>query len=399
MIKKDLNPAVILHMTATGLAVAQNLGRRGVPVYGVDNHKFEIGHQSKYVIPSEISYISYTDRFLANKLVDFAKKYLGKKPVLYFAGDEYLFALLDHLNILGQYYIMPACYRDGCAKRCLNKESFYNQCNRLNLDIPATIYLSKNSSIDQILQQIELPVLVKPVFGHKWKHVLAGKKVFVIDSLVQLKLFFVRFKDEIENFMVQELIPGEDDSIYQLSVFRDDAGIVREVMCSRKIRQHPNKFGIGSCITTTWRDDLVKNGLNDLARLGFKGICDIEYKFDARNQRWRLIEINPRAGMYFALCEYAGLSLVWNSYCDLIGRKDLMERLSNQKNGVSWQYLARDIPAVVQKILNKSANTNELIKFISLNKKIEPMLSLKDLTVFIYYPFYILKKLFQFYTC
>ncbi len=396
MSDNKLNPVVILHMTATGLAIARSLGKRGVPVYGVDNHKFEIGHKSKYVKSSELSYISYKDKSLVNRLIDFAKKYSEKKPVLYFAGDEYLFSLIDHIDILNRYYILPECYRNGSAKTCLNKKSFYNQCNHLNLDIPATIYLNKNSSIDQILQQIKLPVLLKPVFGHKWKAILAGKKVFIIYNAAQLNRLFATFKDEIKHFMLQELIPGKDDSIYQLSVFIDDNGIVREVMCSRKIRQHPNKFGIGSYITTTWRDDLVRIGLDDLAKLGFKGICDIEYKFDARYDHWRLIEINPRVGMYFALCEYAGLNLVWNSYCYFIDRKDLMEKSGRQKDGLSWQYLARDIPAIFQKILNKDIKWTDIVNLINFHRKVEPILSFEDITCSVYYPFYIIQKSFQF---
>jgi predicted ATP-grasp superfamily ATP-dependent carboligase len=143
-------------------------------------------------------------------------------------------------------------------------------------------------------------------------------------------------------------------------------------------------------------DDLVQIGLKDLAKLGFKGICDIEYKYDIRNNQWRLIEINPRVGMYFALCEFVGVNLIWNSYCDFIGRKDMLEKSRKQKDGLSWQYLSRDIPSVFQKILQHTAKKKDLKEFIWLNKKIEPILSYRDIICVAYYPFYIIQKIFQF---
>lgn len=396
MTDDDLNPAVVLHMTATGLAIARSLGRRGVPVYGVDCHKFEIGHKSKFVLSSDISYIPYENREIVSKLIDFAKKYFSKKPVLYFAGDEYLYSLIDSLEILNQYYIMPKCYGNGSAKDCLNKAIFYEKCNKLKLDIPATAYLTNDFDISQLPQDIEFPVLLKPVFGHKWKDILAGKKVFVINNIVELNTMIIKHQNRLDNLMLQELIPGGDESIYQLSVYIDDSGNPMEIMCSRKVRQHPNQFGIGSCIKSVWMDDLVQIGLKDLAKLGFKGICDIEYKYDIRNNRWRLIEINPRVGMYFALCEFVGVNLIWNSYCDFIGRKDMLEKSKEHKDGLSWQYLSRDIPSVFQKILQHTAKKKDLIEFMCLNKKIEPILSYRDIICVAYYPFYIIQKIFQF---
>jgi predicted ATP-grasp superfamily ATP-dependent carboligase len=382
-------------MTATGLAIARSLGRRGVPVYGVDGHKFEIGHKSKYVLPSAISFTEYKDTRLADKLILFAKEDLKKKPVLYIAGDEYLSALIDHLPALSQYYIMPSCYRLGHVKQYLDKETFYNKCKHHNLDIPVTL-CSENSSYDEISQNLRFPIILKPTLGHEWKSILGSKKVFIIHNAEQLNRLFCDIGDKRNRLIIQELIPGNDQSIYQLSVYIDDSGVPLEIMCSRKIRQHPNNFGIGSLIKTIWLEELVDRALKDLAKLNFRGICDIEYKLDQRTRCWKLIEINPRVGMYFALCESAGCNLIWNSYCNLIDRSDLKENSHRQKEDFTWQYLARDIPAFFKKILNRDIKNQEFINFLNFRDKIEPVLSFQDFGCTIYYPFYIVKKFFQF---
>ena len=45
----EQHAAVVLTLTATGLAVARSLGPRGVRVYGVDANRAEVGHFSRWV--------------------------------------------------------------------------------------------------------------------------------------------------------------------------------------------------------------------------------------------------------------------------------------------------------------------------------------------------------------
>src|SRR5208283_4993941 len=393
----SLNPAVILQMTATGLAVARSLGMRRVPLYGIDCNKFEIGHRSKFVLQHDMRYIHYKSRDLAEKLIEFAEKNCERKPVLYIAGDEYFPALLNDLPRLSQYYIVPASYQNSSIEHFLDKEKFYRKCSDLDLSIPKT-YFIRNSNMDlrSLVQTIGFPLLLKPILLYQWKQPLRGKKLFYIQNMDELEATLDPLGERAHTLMIQELIPGGDDAIYQLSVYIDAMGRPREVMCSRKIRQHPQSFGVGSFIRSEWVDDLVKRGLSDLNLLGFKGICDIEYKLDSRGNGWRLIEVNPRVGMYFSLCEFAGINLIWNSYCDLIDRSDLIEHSRIQKDGLSWQYLARDLPSLAARIFHGAASWSDMRSFISVGRKIEPILSLSDMKCSLYYPIYILHKVFQF---
>ena len=44
----SLHPAVVFTVSPTGLAVARSLAPRGVPVWGVDENRREIGHYSRW---------------------------------------------------------------------------------------------------------------------------------------------------------------------------------------------------------------------------------------------------------------------------------------------------------------------------------------------------------------
>jgi D-aspartate ligase len=58
-----------------------------------------------------------------------------------------------------------------------------------------------------------------------------------------------------------------------------------------------------------------------LTRLGFRGIVDLDYRFDARDGRYKLLDFNPRVGAQFRLfSDTAGVDVVVAAHLDLTGR-------------------------------------------------------------------------------
>ena len=58
-----------------------------------------------------------------------------------------------------------------------------------------------------------------------------------------------------------------------------------------------------------------------LTRLGFRGIVDLDYRFDPRDGRYKLLDFNPRLGAQFRLfSDTAGVDVVVAAHLDLTGR-------------------------------------------------------------------------------
>ena len=89
MARPEDHSAVLLTLSATGLAVARSLGAHGVRVYGVDRTGTEIGHFSRWVTRDQrIARLPPTTELLEGLLALAAEQ--RERPVLYVAGDPYL---------------------------------------------------------------------------------------------------------------------------------------------------------------------------------------------------------------------------------------------------------------------------------------------------------------------
>ncbi len=58
-----------------------------------------------------------------------------------------------------------------------------------------------------------------------------------------------------------------------------------------------------------------------MTRLGFQGICNLDYRWDPRDGQYKLLSFNPRLGAQFRLfSDGAGIDVVVASHLDLTGR-------------------------------------------------------------------------------
>jgi predicted ATP-grasp superfamily ATP-dependent carboligase len=92
-------------------------------------------------------------------------------------------------------------------------------------------------------------------------------------------------------------------------------------LTGQKLRQHPPYTGIttlGVCVTN---DAVVQTTRRFLKRVGYRGIVDMGYRFDARDGQYKLLDVNPRIGATFRLfVDRNGMDVVRAMYLDLTGQ-------------------------------------------------------------------------------
>ena len=81
--------------------------------------------------------------------------------------------------------------------------------------------------------------------------------------------------------------------------------------------------GIGTCRIgeAVWVQEVVDAGLKLLRGLGFHGISQVEFKRDARDGRFKLMEVNPRLWQWHGLAAACGVDLPVIAYRDLTGEQ------------------------------------------------------------------------------
>ena len=119
-------------------------------------------------------------------------------------------------------------------------------------------------------------------------------------------------------FMLQEWIPGNMSKTVLLDGFVDRDGRV-SMMARRRVRMNPPKLGNTVTAVTIPLED-VREATTALrlllAEVKYRGIFNVEFKFDERDGHFKIIEVNPRPAWFIATIAKAGMDLPWMSYLD-----------------------------------------------------------------------------------
>jgi D-aspartate ligase len=124
------------------------------------------------------------------------------------------------------------------------------------------------------------------------------------------------------NVMLQEYIPGMPESVWMFNGYFDRDSHCKIGMTGKKLRQAPPYTGstsLGACVA----NDTVHDTTVRLMRaLGYRGILDIGYRYDARDGKYKLLDVNPRIGGSFRLFVGGnGMDVLRALYLDLTGQQ------------------------------------------------------------------------------
>jgi D-aspartate ligase len=340
--------AVVLASDYRGLGVAQSLGRHGVPIM--------VLHEQTGIIPLA-KYSRYVKR-------------VGPLPV----GDEptqvdALLELGDREGLEG-WTLIPT--RDDAAAMCARSADRLTPFFRLS--VPAWDVLQRtcdkrlgNELADEAgvayprTWQIgadglkgldcEYPLIIKPSVKRD-ENPLTLAKAWRVDDAQELR----RKVDEAMTFMdrseilVQELIPGGGECQLSYAALVD-RGRAIATLVARRTRQFPMDFGRASTFVETIDDPEVEEvATRLLAKSGYTGVIEIEFKRDPRGPTLKLLDLNPRVWGWHTLGRRAGTDFSWLLWRLLEG--DVPEP-TRARPGVRWMWLSADIPIAAGELLGR----------------------------------------------
>lgn len=285
-----------------GLGIIRIYGENGIPSVLLDDTNHNIARHSKYcrsffkIDPSE----DLTD-YLMNVL---PHKINVKNWLLVPTNDKYVQILSQNKVRLEEFYKVSVG-EWPMVENCYDKRLTYTIARKLDISIPKTILSDEVFDIDNI--DIKFPCIIKPAIMHKF-YSQVRSKVLVCNSRSELKsniLFAEKYipKDEI---IIQEIIPGDSENQYSACFFYniDHAVVVLE---ARRKRQHPPDFGNATTFAETVEiPELVETSKKILSHIGFRGLCEVEFKFDTRDKKYKLLEINPRTWKWHYITKLSG---------------------------------------------------------------------------------------------
>lgn len=317
-------------------------------------------------------------------LVDYALShdYQNTKILLIGTNDFYVRLIVENSDELSKYFYFNYPKLD-IINNLLIKENFYLAYKDSTLDLPKT-YIYKCLSNQDIPIWDEFPMILKPGDGFLYhKHEFAGmKKVYKIYSNDEL-LKSIR---EIEasgydgNLILQEFIPGGDDALFDSIFYCNSKGKAELMTLAQIALQERTKTAIGNCTVLIngfdehGFDEVLVNKLkNFLESINYTGFAEFDLKYDYRDKKYKVLEINPRQARSSYYLSYCGYNLVKYLIDDVIFNKEHDLVLIRDKMVLSF------VPkCIIKKYITNDTVKSEITNLIKNKKFVNPLKYKKD---------------------
>jgi D-aspartate ligase len=342
-----------------GLGIVRSLGRRGIPVCVIDDEK-SIARYSRYTAFSEAVPTLLHARDAVRSLLDFGRRNKLQGWVLYPTRDEQVAALSQHREELSEMFRVPTPTWES-IKWLWDKRNTYSLAEKLGIPAPRTWYPRTVEDLDEI--EGHFPVALKPAikehFIYATKH-----KAWRADNLTQLRELFEKALRHIpgEEIMIQDLIPGDGMSQYSYCSFFKNGNSVASLTACRR-RQHPLEFGRSSTYVETVELPILEDYAQRFLRnIDYYGLVEVEFKRDARDGQYRILDVNGRTWGYHSIGHVAGTDFPRLLFADQVG--EAVEPCVG-KVGVRWVRLLTDLPTGFVGILNGAFKIRSYLQTLS----------------------------------
>lgn len=291
-------------------------------------------------------------------LLDVGKK-IGKRSLLFRTNDETSILLSEYADVLSEYYNFHHLPHH-LARKLVNKKEMYFLAKEQGIPTAETKFPQSRKDVENYLTQATFPIMLKAIDGEISAR-RSGKKMFIAHSKEEtLNLYDAYENQSTPNFMLQEYIPGGEDTVWMFNGYFNKNSDCLFAITGKKIRLAPVYTGytsLGICLKNDTVEETTKRFMKEI---GYKGILDIGYRYDCRDGKYKVLDINPRIGATFRLfVGENGLDVARAQYLDLTGQ-DVPE--SKIVEGRKWLVEDRDLVSSLRYYRDKKLTIREWIR-------------------------------------
>ncbi len=357
------NPAIVPNPGTAGVGLIHALSLGGVPIITVGRRWPPLlGRFSRF--PHR--HVGYNPgrETLTECLLRVGGEFDGR-GVLFPAIDVDLEAIVLAQPALQGCYHVPAAPHIGADIFAKNWQ--YDLARRVGVPIPASIKFVAGRGPDLAggapdLAGLRLPYIIKP----SSRTAAVGGRAFrlqVVEDRAGLEAFLAELaRDHAgREFQLAENIPGDPSTLCTVGAYADRDGRVLRTYTGRKRSQRPYTHGDASIAESVALPEVVTRQARVLLEAArFHGISQVEFKYDARDDQYKLLEINGRAWSWIKLPAFSGVNLPLIQYYDLTGDARLAEALASpQRDDV---FLVRDALVALNRLPVEQAVIAELAR-------------------------------------
>jgi D-aspartate ligase len=327
-------PVVVLRSHSHGgLNIMKSLGPLGIDVYNVDPDRLAPAHYSRYCRERFIWDIEHAPDLSSLAFLALISSKIGRKAILIPTTDSTTRFVDRSRPALRDSFLVPE-QPAGVVDALCSKKEMYFLARRFGIPTAECSFPESPSDVKSFLDRAQFPVLLKGIDGQRlWNR--TRKKMFIVRNPDELIRTYCYAEDPASpNLMIQEYIPGGDDTIWMFNGYFDSDSECLVGFTGKKIRQcpiHTGSTSLGICLANQAVEQSTRRFMKVL---GYRGILDIGYRYDARDGLYKVLDVNPRIGATFRLFVGAnGMDVARALYLDLTGQPVVH---SPAKEGRKW---------------------------------------------------------------
>ena len=229
-----------------------------------------------------------------------AQEFADKTVLVIGCGDSYVKLAAENKQYFPENCI-AATVSGELINTLINKEKFYALCDEYGIDHPGTFIYRKEMGHDFELN-FQPPYICKPANGVAyWEHPFEGnEKVFTCPDRKNLEevLDKVYASGYPDTMIIQDFIPGDDSYMRVLTNYSDRNGKVKLMCMGHVLLEEHTPHGIGNHAVILNEPcgpiaEKIKAFLEDI---GYVGFSNFDIKYDQRDGKYKVFEINCRQG-------------------------------------------------------------------------------------------------------
>lgn len=343
-----------------GLAIVRDLGRSGVPVFGIGRSSAAVGLHSRYLRngyvhgPRDEGLLALMNRIAAEE---------GARFVITVSEGDILFLNRNRAELPALKLLIPS---EAAIRTVIDKARVYAQAVKLGIAVPRQFIVSEGGSVPDDLDAADFPVVLK------WADPTDVQPRLRAQKLPFLKAEYCHDARELQDALqryraigryplVQAYCPGH--GLGQMIYLHQGEPVLR--FQHRRLHEWPPEGGYSTLCESLPPDanaSLMDQSVRLLQAIGWEGPAMVEYRFDPATGQAVLMEINGRFWGSLPLAYHAGARFPWLLY-NLMGRGQPVEHADRYRAGVRCKFLFPDLKRVLRILFQPNRIQDRTLRF------------------------------------
>ncbi len=303
-----------------GVGAIRSLGRLGVPMYAITEDRYTPAAASRYLKGRFVW--PTTGREDPERLVDGLLRIgrrIGRPTVLIPTDEEAAVLIAEHVDVLGDRFLCPRS-PSGLSRRLASKQGLHELCTEHGIPSPRAAFPQSQADIEDFAARARFPVVAKNREAFQRRSRPAVHGTTRIADAAHLR-HLAKDWGPHPGVILQEYLPREEAEDWIVHAYFDGDSAALTMFTGVKVRSWPPHAGMTACAYVVDNPELAEMTAQFIKRIGFSGIVDLDWRYDRRDRRYKLLDFNPRMGAQFRLFENeAGIDVVRAQHLDLTGR-------------------------------------------------------------------------------